>query len=164
MLYRVLRENLRLCVVILLGLGLTACGGGGGTTTQTENAVTGDPDDPMANLAPTINGNAPTTVVQNSSYAFTPAASDPDFDPLTFTVSGLPSWAGFDSTNGSMSGTPGEGDIGLYEDITISVNDGNLVTSLPAFDLLVLEMSHGIDCFSLFLLGSSNCPHLSLIL
>ncbi len=85
------------------------------------------------NRAPVISGSPSATVVAGVSYSFTPSASDPDGDSLSFSVTNLPSWASFDSSTGAISGLPEESDVGPYADVTISVSDGDLTASLSPF-------------------------------
>ena len=75
------------------------------------------------NSVPTITGNPASQVFANSAYSFVPSATDPDNDPLTFSISGQPAWATFDPLTGELAGTPGQEDIGVYSDIRISVTD-----------------------------------------
>jgi hypothetical protein len=65
-----------------------------------------------------------TAIDIGSTYSFTPTASDPDGDALTFSVKNQPSWADFDKTTGSLSGQPALGSVGTYASIEISVSDG----------------------------------------
>jgi hypothetical protein len=90
-----------------------------------------------ANRAPTISGTPPTTVVAGDRYTFTPSASDPDNDSLSFSVSNLPSWASFSTQTGAISGSPTESQVGVYADITISVSDGTETVSLAPFSVEV---------------------------
>jgi hypothetical protein len=96
-----------------------------------------------ANRPPVISGSAPTTVVAGSAYAFTPTASDPDGQTLTFRVAGAPAWATINSTTGRLSGTPGAGDVGSTAGIVITVSDGTASASLPAFSLTVVQVATG---------------------
>jgi len=77
------------------------------------------------NDAPILSGTPPTSVAEDSAYSFTPGASDPDGDTLSFTISGQPSWASFSTSTGRLSGTPKNGDAGSYSNIRITVSDGN---------------------------------------
>jgi hypothetical protein len=77
--------------------------------------------------------------VVGSPWSFTPTASDPDGDTLTFSISGKPAWMSFDSTTGRLSGTPASSNVGAYEGIVISVSDGKATASLSAFTLTVTE-------------------------
>ncbi len=93
--------------------------------------VTGD------NRAPTISGTPATTDTTGQAYGFSPAAADADGDTLIFSISNKPSWATFSTSTGRLSGTPAPTDAGLYEGIAISVSDGTLSASLPAFSIQV---------------------------
>jgi hypothetical protein len=92
---------------------------------------------------PTIGGNPPTAVVVGSAYSFTPTASDPAGNPLTFTIQNRPSWANFDTGSGQLSGTPTAANVGSYPNIVISVSDGILSASLPAFGITVAAAGSG---------------------
>ena len=93
--------------------------------------------DPSANTAPTISGLPATTTIVGNSYAFAPEATDPDGQVLSFSIDNLPVWASFDSLTGELSGTPGDGDVGTYTGIVITVSDGTQSSSLPSFDITV---------------------------
>jgi hypothetical protein len=92
----------------------------------------------LPNSPPTINGNPQPSVNVNTPYLFTPVASDPDGDPLTFSIANRPSWANFDAATGRLSGTPGSGDAGVYSNVIIRVSDGELTSSLAAFEITVI--------------------------
>jgi hypothetical protein len=91
------------------------------------------------NQAPSIAGTPATAARVGQAYGFTPSASDPELDPLSFSVVNLPAWADFDDQSGTLSGTPGLGDVGDYAGIQISVSDGELEASLPSFAITVAE-------------------------
>jgi len=91
----------------------------------------------VVNRAPAISGAAASSAHEGVAYSFTPAASDPDGDSLTFNVSNKPAWAGFNASTGRLSGTPPAGSAGNYQGIVISVSDGSLSASLPAFSINV---------------------------
>lgn len=95
------------------------------------------------NTAPQISGTPAGSVTEGQAYAFTPSASDADGDTLTFSVSGQPAWASFDTSTGGLSGTPGTGDVGVYSNIVISVSDGETSASLPAFAVTVNAIALG---------------------
>ena len=121
------RNSLTLCIASALG----ACGGLSSETS---------PLPPPANSAPIIAGTPPTSAAAGQTYSFTPTASDPDGDPLTFSVSNQPSWATFSAANGSLTGTPTSNDSGPYPNVLISVSDGQLNASLPAFSIDVASL------------------------
>jgi hypothetical protein len=120
--------------VLVMGIVLlAACGGG-----DEEVAAA-----PPGNQAPTISGSPPTTVMQNQSYTFTPTASDPNSDTLTFSITGMPGWATFNSATGRLSGTPTAGNVGTYSNIQISVSDNQASASLAAFSINVVATASG---------------------
>lgn len=89
------------------------------------------------NLAPSLQGSPATLVQVGGSYSFTPTASDPEGDTLTFSISGQPSWAAFETSTGQLSGTPASNDVGSYANIAINVSDGEFSASLMAFTITV---------------------------
>ena len=95
------------------------------------------------NAAPSISGSPSNAVMAGDPYSFRPSASDPDGDPLTFSVSNLPRWASFDSATGQLSGQPLLGDVGVYDGIVVSVSDGSASASLPGFSVTVAQAALG---------------------
>jgi regulation of enolase protein 1 (concanavalin A-like superfamily) len=95
------------------------------------------------NRAPVISGTPSTSVVPGSAYSFQPTASDPDGNPLTFSVTNLPSWATFSSSTGRLQGTPSSSHVGTYSNIQIRVSDGTASASLPAFNITVAAVASG---------------------
>jgi hypothetical protein len=93
------------------------------------------------NNPPVINGTPVSTVFENTPYTFSPTASDPDGDALTFSISNNPGWAVFDSATGTLFGTPGFADAGYYEGIIISVTDGASTSAMPPFDIQVFDVN-----------------------
>lgn len=100
-------------------------GSGGGTT----------------NSPPTISGTPPTSVSVGQAYNFQPVASDPNGDPLTFSITNKPAWATFSTSTGRLSGTPTT--TGTTSNIVISVSDGRASAALPAFSIAVTQGSGG---------------------
>jgi hypothetical protein len=92
---------------------------------------------PPANTPPTISGAPATSVVAGNTYQFVPQATDPDGQTLAFSVTGMPTWASFDTVTGRLSGTPAAGDVGSHGPITIAVTDGAASASLAAFSIAV---------------------------
>jgi hypothetical protein len=114
---------------LLLAITLTALAGCGSEATPEGGA--------LGNLPPIISGTPATTIVEGSSYAFTPAAADPEGDSLTFSVTNKPSWAQFNPVTGALNGTPAAGDVGMTGMISIEVSDGKSIAELPAFRIQV---------------------------
>ena len=90
-----------------------------------------------ANRAPTISGAPVTTAQIGRPYAFKPTASDADHDVLTFRVAGKPVWARFDTSNGTLYGTPTSSSTGVYKNIVIGVSDGKVSSYLAPFSITV---------------------------
>ncbi|HHF3003037.1 TPA: Ig-like domain-containing protein [Vibrio diabolicus] len=89
------------------------------------------------NDAPVISGSPATQVNEDSTYLFTPQVSDVDSQAFTFSIVNKPSWASFDASTGTLSGTPVNGDVGKYQGIVISVSDGLTTTMLNRFSIVV---------------------------
>ena len=89
------------------------------------------------NRSPTISGSPSTSVAENSYYSFTPSASDPDYNSLSFSIVNKPSWATFSSSTGKLYGTPSYSQSGSYSNIRITVSDGSLSKSLSSFTISV---------------------------
>jgi hypothetical protein len=95
------------------------------------------------NSAPTISGNPQNTIIMGDRYSFMPNASDPDGDDLEFNVQNLPIWAVFDTVTGEVSGQPSTADVGVFDNVVISVSDGAASAALPAFSITVSQVALG---------------------
>jgi hypothetical protein len=117
-----------------VSIALAACGGGeGGGSGSTAG---------FGNLAPLIEGSPVTTLAAGSNYSFTPKASDPNGDALTFAIVNKPGWASFDTSTGALTGTPTEANVGKSGTITIEVSDSKAVTQLPGFQIDVVSTAN----------------------
>jgi hypothetical protein len=86
----------------------------------------------------TIVGIPPSTVSPPNLYYFVPKATETAPNrTMTFTIKNKPSWAIFKSINGVLAGWPSAANAGTYSDIVISVSDGTVSASLPAFSVKV---------------------------
>lgn len=126
--------------LVVSALALASCGGG-----DEESA---DSQSPGGNGAPTIGGNAPPQVLVGNAFQFSPTASDPDGDTLTYSIENPPPWATFDTSTGRLSGTPEAADVGSYSNIRISVTDGTSTSSLAVFVINVVSTSSGVATLS----------------
>ena len=97
----------------------------------------------QSNRAPTLSGTPPTTGREGQAYSFTPTSADADGDTLVFSIANRPSWATFNASTGRLSGTPPTGSVGIYSNIFISVSDGRLSASMPAFSIAVQQVAMG---------------------
>jgi hypothetical protein len=101
------------------------------------------------NNPPSISGSPRTTVEAGSAYAFTPSAADPDGNALTYSISGKPVWAGFNTSSGALTGTPSSSQVGTYPSIVITVSDGAASRSLAAFTITVTSQGTGMGTATL---------------
>jgi hypothetical protein len=126
-------------VMIVASVALSGCNEE--TAAATSSAAPSTSGVPVAttaeNRAPLISGAAPATVVAGSAYSFKPQASDPDGDALTFSIQNAPSWVSFDTATGVLAGLPAAASVGTYSNVVISVSDGVLIATLPAFSIQV---------------------------
>ena len=95
------------------------------------------------NTAPMISGVPEPTGTVGTQYSFRPTAQDPDGDTMTFSIANKPSWATFSNSTGRLFGTPAASDVGRYDNIIISVSDGQHSSSLRAFSIDVAAFGDG---------------------
>ncbi|MCK7659318.1 beta strand repeat-containing protein, partial [Shewanella sp. JNE4-2] len=107
---------------------------GTGASSSASNAV-------VPNGAPTISGTPALSINQDTLYSFIPTATDTAGDTLTFSITNKPTWATFEPATGALTGTPTNADIGITNGIVISVSDGTLSASLPAFSITVVNVN-----------------------
>lgn len=78
------------------------------------------------NDAPVITSSAVEEAEENAVYTYTITADEVDADDiLTFSAPVLPSWLTFNAITGTLSGTPGNSDVGTHN-ATLRVSDGTL--------------------------------------
>lgn len=92
------------------------------------------------NPPPVIAGQPVTQLTATRPWSFQPTASDPQSEPLTFSVANKPSWAAFDAATGKLSGTPSAAAVGTYSNVVVAVTDGTTKVALPAFALVVQSL------------------------
>jgi hypothetical protein len=127
------RTTRRITTLIITSLAL------GGCLSDEESAgLSGSNlDSAPTNSAPVISGNPTTAVNVGNPYSFVPTAWDADGDALTFSIENKPAWASFSSGTGKLSGQPTLGDVGVYQNIRISVSDGTDSASLQSVAISV---------------------------
>ncbi len=100
--------------------------------------------DPTGNNSAPVIGGAPSQIIRvGVNYSFVPTASDPDSDPLAFSITNQPDWTTFDTSSGELAGMPLLGNEGTYNDIVIDVSDGQMTTALPTFSITVEPTTAG---------------------
>jgi putative Ig domain-containing protein len=122
----------------------------GGCLTSSEEASPDNPETVIVggNVAPLIAGNPASAVSIGQTYSFTPSASDADGDVLTFSVSNQPNWATLVPSTGTLYGTPQLGNLGLYNNIVMSVSDGTDQADLSPFSIEVVATATGFASLS----------------
>ncbi len=134
------------CAALMLG-ALAGCGGGGssGTSASTASAPASTSSVATAPIQTSnkstqlsLSGAPRSSVTVGQTYSFTPAVSGAG-GTVTFTIRNPPSWASFNTSKGTLSGTPQAANAGTYGNILISVSDGSTTASLPAFSITVAE-------------------------
>jgi hypothetical protein len=83
----------------------------------------------------TISGSPATSDTVGKAYSFTPTATAPRGYTVTFSITGKPAWAAFNTTTGQLSGTPMT--AGTYSQIVIRANDGPSTAALAPFAINV---------------------------
>jgi hypothetical protein len=81
------------------------------------------------------------TVNENEELIVQVQASDLDGDVLTFGIQNKPSWMLFNSLTGKLVGTPIQTDVGIYNNIIVSVTDGHGATHFENFKITVLDIN-----------------------
>ena len=148
------RTGLRGVATLLIVVSLLACNGKSNTVSSTDPApgpsatappptATLPPPAPTpasapADVTPQIAGSPPTKAVVGEPFSFQPRASNGTSGKLTFSVSGKPEWTSFDASTGHLWGTPTQTDLGVREQIAISVSNGKRTQALPKFALTVV--------------------------
>jgi hypothetical protein len=89
------------------------------------------------NHPPTVDGSPAPAADVGYVYDFRPIASDPDGDPLTFSIRNKPAWTSFEMLTGRLRGTPTDADVASYSGIEITASDGAASASLAPFSVVV---------------------------
>jgi hypothetical protein len=81
-----------------------------------------------------LSGTPPASVVAGTAYVFQPTVVTSG-GTATFSATGLPGWAAFNSSTGEISGTPTSADVGATGNIALTATDGSATASLPFFTI-----------------------------
>ena len=73
-----------------------------------------------------------------TAYSQTLGAIEVDGEALAWSAAQLPDWAQIDSSTGEISGNPTNADVGLFNDIVVSITDGNTTVDFAPFTIEVL--------------------------
>ncbi len=98
--------------------------------------------DPVQDDPTVANPISDQSATEDASFSFQFAANtfnDADTgDTLTYTVTGLPAWLSFDAATRTFSGTPANGDVGVYT-LTVRATDGSGAFVEDQFDVTVMN-------------------------
>lgn len=117
--------------------------GCGSAPDNADTPVVAERPSPRANQAPAIDRPADGFASIGQAYTQQLVALDADGDELRFTAENLPPWARIDASTGSITGTPGERDAGVYEGIVVTVADASRSTRSSPFLITVSDPPTG---------------------
>ena len=89
------------------------------------------------NRPPVLNAIGAKSVSENQTLSFTISGSDPDGDAITFSATGLPTGASFDSGTRTFTWTPTFTQASTYN-VSFTVSDGNLTAS----EVVTITVAH----------------------
>lgn len=112
---------------------LSACGGGDSNTADSSTAASATSSS-VSTLK--LSGTPAQSVVAGSDYAFQPTVSASG-GTVTFSITGQPTWATFNTSTGELSGTPTSAEVGTTGAITITATDGGSTASIGPFTVQV---------------------------
>ena len=122
----------------------------------------------LIDTAPVLGSIGAKSVDEEDTLAFTLSASDADSNSLTYSASGLPSGASFNTASGAFSWTPADGQAGTYvvifevtdgylsdsKALTITVNDANHAPVITAFEPAYGSVFNEVDVITIDLTAS----------
>jgi hypothetical protein len=113
---------------LLVLLSLAGCGGSGSDSSSSASfALSGTPS---GSANPGIN------------YSFQPTVSQ-GAGQVTFSITGQPAWASFNSTTGALSGTPTTKDVGTTSTVTITASNASGTAAIGPFSIQVAAAGSG---------------------
>ncbi len=109
-------------------------GRGGSKSAEIRIEVT--PPTAPSNRRPVIHSSPADKVPANQTYRYSILATDPDFDPLKYTIAIGPEGISIDRETGELAWNTTSQDVGLHE-IVVRVTDTEGATTLQAFQVMV---------------------------
>jgi hypothetical protein len=89
-----------------------------------------------------IGGSPQDTVNVDEEYLFTPIIDNPERLTIGFSIENKPVWMDFDQATGKLTGPVPSNHLGLYSNINIKAHCGDIIVSLPSFDIEVVNLSN----------------------
>jgi uncharacterized protein YceK len=105
-----------------------------GAATSDPNTAAGASQKPAASITGTPSNSA--TVGQTYSFSAQLQTTGTGF---AYSIQNSPTWATFDTTTGTLSGTPAAADVGSYASITIAATNGTVSATLAPFAIVVVQ-------------------------
>ncbi len=129
----------RFIVGLLAAVSLSGCfdGSTGSATNSASGAssVVAGTGTPSTEIL--FQGMPPSSATVARNYSFRPNVSSSSGGAVAFSIEGLPSWASFDTSTGTLSGTPSAANVGLSGDITIVASNGATTGTLGPFAIRI---------------------------
>jgi hypothetical protein len=114
---------------------LSACGDDVSVGSSGASGTAGAPaTSTVASVA--ISGNPATTATAGTAYSFQPSVTQSG-GAVTYSITGKPNWASFNSSTGALMGTPSTSDEGTTGSIIITASNGTDSASLNPFSIKV---------------------------
>ena len=127
-----------LALIFTLCIALSGCGGGSDSTITV--VVTPLPDE-QASIE--ITGTPSDFINEGSLYSFVPTVTTAANGTIVFSINNKPSWTTFNTSNGALTGTPSNTDVGVHSTITITATDDLASSSIGPFTIAVSAISSG---------------------
>jgi hypothetical protein len=89
------------------------------------------------NHAPTLDVLTDQNTPVSTAFLYDTNATDPDGDTITYSETSGPSWLSINSTNGILSGTPSEAELGSNTSVIVRATDEHGLYDEKNFNLLV---------------------------
>lgn len=106
-----------------------------GSTSGNTSSTSGAPST-SSSTAFELTGTPAVAANPGVKYQFQPTVTQ-SAGKVTFSISGQPSWATFDSTTGQLAGTPSQSMVGMSADVTITASNGASTASIGPFTIVV---------------------------
>ena len=122
------------------------CGDGGGddgTSASSNSSGSAGSSGGSSSESLSITGSPPPQILAGTPFSYAPTVSNPNGLVLSFSAVNLPDWASLDASTGTVSGTPGAGDIRVYSGIRITVSGGGIEVTTSAFSVEVVATATG---------------------
>lgn len=122
--------------ILVLVASLAGCGGSDSTGSSSSSTSSTSSSTSSATSGFTLTGTPAVAANPGVKYQFQPTVNQ-TAGQVTFSISGQPSWASFNSTTGELSGTPSQSMVGMSADVTITASNGASAASIGPFTIVV---------------------------